>query len=221
MTIIPKFQFKFQFQAEGRDETTFPVGSIVDQNSIDLFPKKSFMEGIEISPNGHWVLLFQYQPNFMVLLNLESGASYNVGLHEGPISCWAGPQSLRWVHGGINDIRKSEYFGCSAQRFSVACEHTAGNKFSHPIQFVEGAEFLKFACENEAILTTAKDRQIWFGEDFSAIEAGWTLINRGQPWNFFRMVGDDFVEIVPRGQRQTYICSLQELDAYLKTMASG
>jgi hypothetical protein len=214
--IQPSFQFKFEFRAEGRDETHFPVGSIVDQFGKDLFPNKSFRDVIKVSPNGVWVLLFQYRPAFMVLLNLETKQSYPIGLYESPESIWVGPQSLKWVHTGINDIRESSYFGCSPARFNVNCEHTAGGAWTHPIQFIEKTDFSKFATENESLLLPGKNRKIWYTGSFDSAAAGWEIINANGAWTSFYVRPEGFMEIVPRGQIQTFICRLQDLEEYLK-----
>ena len=222
--IEPRFQFQFHFRASGRDETEFPVGVIVDQSGQDLFPQKVFTKSLIYSPNSLWLLLFQYKPDFIVLLNLESGASYNLGFYDDPPqSYWVGPQHLKWRHDGINNIREVsdlvDSVGASFCRFSVECEHTAGGEWTHPIHFIDQQSFAKFASENEALLEPGRNSSIWWNQSdflFRSIQIGLDTIQSNEPWNFYHILPGNFVQIVPQNQNQTYVCRLDDLKAYYR-----
>lgn len=201
------------YRYDSRDETEFPVGFIVDQSDTNLFGNIFFRELIAISPNSNWALLFRHSPNFMVLLNLETNQSYNIGLYESPTSFWTGPQSLIWTHEGINNIRESVAFGFSAERFSTKCEHTAGGAYTHPIKFVKKEDFPSFAATNEEMLAPGKNQDLWLGT-FESIELGGQMIQQNKPWTAISKLSDDFVEITPRGKVQTFICELQDLQKH-------
>lgn len=214
--INPKFQFKFQFRAEGRDETEFPIGHIVDQTEFNLFKDELYRNIIKISPDGCWCLLFQYEPNFIVVLNLGTGHSYKLAPYSDTNINWQTACSIKWVHSGINNIRESSSFGCSAQRFSVNCEHVAGEEWQHPIIFVREEDFNAFSSAKDDLLAPGRDRSIWFDGTFRAIDAGSKLIQSNKPWTYFELLGKTHVQIVAREQTTTHICRYADIEKYFR-----